>query len=178
MQLLDYVLLECLCVITYLDVVGSTKNILAYFKFLYSLFLKSLYKFIWVYLFSTVVTYTFIQNWIYTKGIPDKERETAADTHRRHAPKCLQLCRWVGKKAFRNLERHSLRNDSCLVIAHKLETLLWKQLKTNFPNQPVQWSQFEFSSWLLLNMLTFLYGQVWLPSTFFQGKYNVLPISD
>jgi len=159
-------LLGCICAITYLDVAGSMQNIFAYFKFLYSLFLKPLYNFIWVYFFGTAVTYKSIQNWIYTKGIPDKEGEAAADVHRRCAPKCLQLCRWVGKKTFRNLERDSSKNDRCLIIAHKLETLLWKQLKTNFPNQPVQWLQFEFCSWLLLNMLTFLWEQVWLPLSF------------
>lgn len=136
-------LLWYICAIAYLDVVSSPKNVFAYLKFPYSLFLKSLYKFAWAYLFSSAVTYKFIQSWIYTNGSPDKEREEAADMHRRHATKCLLLCRWVGKKSLRNPESHSLKNDRSLIFSHKLETLIQKQLKTNCPNQPVGWLQFE-----------------------------------
>jgi len=55
--------------------------------------------------------YKFIQILFYTKGSPDREREKAADMHRRHATKCLLLYRWVGKKSLRNLESHSLKNE-------------------------------------------------------------------
>lgn len=151
----------------------------AYLKFPYSLVLKSLYNFVWVYLFSSAVTYKFMQSAIYTKGSPDKEWEEAADMHRRRATKCLLLCSWVGKKSLRNLESHSLKNDRCLIISHKLETFLWKQLKTNCPNQPVQRLQSELYFWAPLHMHKYIFvgtGLTTFPSL--SAEHIILPVSD
>lgn len=107
------------------------------------------------------------------------QREEAADMRRRHATKCLLLCRWVGKKSLRNFENYSLKNDRCLIISHKLETFLWKQLKTNCPNQPVQRLQFELYFWVFLHMHKYLL--VWTSLTTFPSpsmEHIVLPISD
>lgn len=73
------------------------------------------------------------------------------------------------KKYFRNLERHSLKNDRCLIIAHKLETFIWNNYKLialiNLYNGCSLSCIFEpFYTW----SITFLWGKVRLPPPHFQ----------